>query len=771
MEILQTVLVRGDRWRIVDLRRHDTGQVIALANGNRVRRVLTPFDDVHIVQRNDRPAPVSRRRWRHLCRAVIAADTPPGRLRTAARARIDLLPHQLEPALSVLRGEGSRLLLADDVGLGKTIQAGLVIAELLARRCIERVLILTPAGVRDQWAAELQRRFGICAAHADAASLRRLAATLPLEVNPWQTMPVAIASIDYFKRLEVLPAAGTVRWDVVVVDEAHASSADSERRDAVRLVAERAAYVILLTATPHNGDDAAFDRLCDIGSIRGVQGEPDDRIVVFRRTRQAIRGEQSRRVHVLRVRPSVSEVHMRDALDRYTRAIAIEHPDLALGVSILDKRALSSPWSLAQSVDRRLATLAEPGEFVGRQLTLPWTDPDGELVHEDEPPPWPIELALSDTREDQRLLRAISVAARGAAECADSKLGCLLRLLRRIRESILVFTEYRDTALHLRAAVGARALLLHGGLDRHERQAVIESFAATPGTILIATDAAGQGLNLHHTCRLVVNIELPWNPMRLEQRIGRVDRIGQTRRVHTVHFVAAGTSETAILARLTTRVARAQQRIGAPDPLRSARGSDSAHTTAPLMMRAPTSDEAQAEIARLNQVRTVTAAGERHANAVANDRPRLLSARGARLKTALKGRTLIIFQLTVEDADGRLAESRIVPLLVSGAVTHWASIPIPEETIVAFHRQAIERAAAFYGGRLRREQAIADRIAAHSLPAMQPALFDRRAEHAYGAAQRDRTDVVRAAAARVAAAGRWQQLGAPVARLLLVVRP
>src|SRR2546430_13406913 len=123
--------------------------------------------------------------WRRACRASVAAEVPPGALRTAAAARIDLLPHQLEPALAVVRGAGSRLLLADGVGLGKTIQAGLVVSELLARGSIERVLVLAPAGLRDQWAQELGERFSIDAARVDAQMLRRLAVALPIGIKSW----------------------------------------------------------------------------------------------------------------------------------------------------------------------------------------------------------------------------------------------------------------------------------------------------------------------------------------------------------------------------------------------------------------------------------------------------------------------------------------------------------------------------------------------------------------------------------------------------------
>ena len=136
-----------------------------------------------------------------------------------------------------------------------------------------------------------------------------------------------------------------------------------------------------------------------------------------------------------------------------------------------------------------------------------------------------------------------------------------------------MFTEYRDTLMHVRERLleqtlpGAAPLVLHGGLDREERAAVLAEFSRTPRRLLLATDAAAEGLNLHRQCRLVVNLELPWNPMRLEQRIGRVDRIGQRRTVHAFHLIARSTGEARILSRLRARIAAVRADLGAPDPL------------------------------------------------------------------------------------------------------------------------------------------------------------------------------------------------------------
>jgi superfamily II DNA or RNA helicase len=263
------VRVRRQRWRVADVRPFEDCRLLALAgtgpkNAGIDRFVLTPFDDVQPVEGAGRPRVVGMRRWRRACRAAIAADAGADALRTAERARIDLLPHQLEPALAIVRGTGSRVLIADEVGLGKTIQAGLIVSELRARGAADRILVLTPAGLREQWTSELKAHFDIEAAVVGLADLKRRVTGLPVGMNPWLSVPIAIASMDYVKRAEVLPAVLACRWDVIVVDEAHVAVA-GDRHDAVRALCARAPCVVLLTATPHNGDASAFGALCELG--------------------------------------------------------------------------------------------------------------------------------------------------------------------------------------------------------------------------------------------------------------------------------------------------------------------------------------------------------------------------------------------------------------------------------------------------------------------------------------------------------------------------
>ena len=565
------VLVRGSRWRVADVRPYD-GCVLVTLHGvvrpfdGRVRRVLSPFDRIEPVERPRRARIVSGRTWRRVCRSAIAAAVPPGALSTAATAAIDLLPYQLEPALAVVRGYGTRLLLADEVGLGKTIQAGLIASELIARGSVERAIVLAPAGLRDQWVEELAVRFRLDSARVDGRVLRRSASALPIGVNPWMTAPIAIASIDYVKRAEVLPAVGSVPWDLVIVDEAHTAAADSERRAAAHALAIRAPYVLLLTATPHSGDRELFESLCRVGALG------DAPLIVFRRTRSEIGMAARRRVHIVRVRATPAERRMHAQLRRYGAAVRAEQRQVRdeaalLALGFLHKRMVSSAWSLAMSAERRLRTIAVGDEADGaEQLTLPLGDQSGEFIDADQPPAWPAALGLADRERERHLLQRLLTAAHDAA-AHETKLDYLTRLLRRTREPVVVFTEYRDTLLHVERALSRPSTVLHGGLRREERADVLRQFASTPGIVLLATDAAAEGLNLHHRCRMVVNLELPWNPSRLEQRIGRVDRIGQERIVHAFHLVAADLGETTVLDRLRTRIAIAAADVHASDPL------------------------------------------------------------------------------------------------------------------------------------------------------------------------------------------------------------
>ena len=493
-------------------------------------------------------------------RTAILGQHEPGALAAAARANLDLLPHQLEPALAVVRHGARRLLLADAVGLGKTIEAGLVLAELRARSVLDRVLVLAPPGLCDQWCAELSVRFGMDPVVADAGWLRSLRPVLPAAVNPWSVPGIRVTSLDFAKRPEVRRSIEHVRWDAVIVDEAHLAAGDSERRAAAHAFAARARFVLLLTATPHSGDPATFHALCGIGAV--AAGDP---LVILRRDREEAGIFGARRVHLHRVSGSEAELAVRRRLDDYlrmvwTRRAGPEGRDARLAMIVLLKRSLSGMGPLRRSLMTRLERLGTVPDSTEVQLPLFWEN------DQDDADAAPADVlgapGLDDPSEERGVLRAL-VEGAAFAEAHDSKRRALTRLLRRVHEPVIVFTEYRDTLTALQDALEEDTAVLHGAMDRFERAAAVNQFNAGSARVLLATDAAGEGLNLQHRCRLVVNLELPWNPMRLEQRVGRVDRIGQSRTVHAVNLLASGTAESGLLARLAERLDHARRTVGA----------------------------------------------------------------------------------------------------------------------------------------------------------------------------------------------------------------
>ena len=796
------VRVRRRRWRIVDLRVYDRHELLTLrgigpVNIGRTLRVVTPFDFVQRIERQSRLKRVRPAVWRRACRGLLAAAAPPGALLGANSARMDLLPYQLEPALALARGLGSRVLLADDVGLGKTVQAGLILSELRARGGADRILILTPSGLREQWVRELGRRFRIDATLVDVPGLRRVSSTLPVGVNPWTTMPVAVTSIDYVKRPEVLPSLLSCPWDVVVVDEAHGCTAGSDRGAAVASLTARTSYLVLVTATPHSGDRESFSSLCSTGSING------DRLLVFRRSRQDVGLKADRRIHRLHVRPSAAEVRMHALVGRFTQEVRRERGTISpLSLSVLHKRALSSASSLERSVARRLTMLSSGDADQQEQLALPLDDSGGEVSPEDEPPAWPAELSLRDRGRERRMLEAIAEAAATASR-HESKIRALQRLLRRVDEPAIVFTEFRDTLLHVERRLDRPAILLHGGMRGDERLKSLVRFSKGGRVVLLATDAAGQGLNLHEACRIVVNLELPWNPTRLEQRIGRVDRIGQRRTVHAFHLIARGTGETRILDRLKARLAAARADIRAADPIGvevetavarlvvggTGKGGDISEPlgdveadrgdlVGPTLVR-----EAVEEAERLARAQRLVPAEEADPPAGLDGAgPAMTRARRWRTRARLGPRLMFLWRVSCEDGCGRALGSTVVPILAPGAL---AESPVEEivKRLAEEFRERVDATTnvwrdkvarfhqAFVSTRQDRDRAIALGRRDRHFETFQAGLFDRRGLHARTAAAADERDEAIDWAARVATVADSAVLNVAPAQLLLVLVP
>ena len=614
----QHVIVRGADWQVVRTTSFQDCSLLEVSMTTTASRTfILPFDRPRL------PAPrrlrvVSRRHWARDVSALVLESFPYGGLQFCPPA-IRLLPYQLEPALALLRHGALRVLIADDVGLGKTVEAGLVIRELAKGDRLSRVLILCPAALRTQWAQELSRLFSLRPIEADAAWLQGAARDLPPDVNPWSPPGVYLASVDFVKRPEALRPLEDVRWDLLVVDEAHGATPGSDRGEGVHALACRARRLILLTATPHSGNPEQFNALCRLGA--GPESPP---LVLFNRSRQdtPLAGQEVKS-SILQVRLGAEECRMHRLLEKYTGRLWAERSGDAaveLVATLLRKRALSSPASLARSIRRRMALLGD-GDATPGQMWLPLLD--DEAIEEDAEPGATLGTrGLQDPGEERTALEAIASAA-DAASASEAKLRVLLRLLRRSRESAIVFSEYRDTAGRVALAIAAEGReveVLHGGLSAGERRLVVSRFTAG-ATILVATDAASEGLNLHQACRMVVHFELPWTPSRLHQRCGRVNRIGQTRRVHEIALIGNDTAEALVLVPLLLRDARSgvfsraplvhqltESRIAArimtgvlPAPPASPPRSDNAVT---MDLR----DEASKEAVRLETLRRLSAA-------------------------------------------------------------------------------------------------------------------------------------------------------------------
>jgi superfamily II DNA or RNA helicase len=604
-----TLEIRGEQWSLSRAQRFDSCRLLTLSgaepsNAARTLRVIDPFD---------RPRPITRRKLRRRPRravlqaalgAVASARTTHG-LWSASAASIDILPYQLEPALAIVDG-CTRLLLADAVGLGKTIQAGLIVAELYARGWIERTLIVCPCGLRDTWAHELRERFHLTAAVVDQSALADRIATLPPGVNPWSTDAIVIVSIDLLKRPEVLAAVDRVPIDLLIADEAHHLTPATDRGAAVSRLAGRSPWVVLLSATPHSGDAAAFSYLTAIGGH-------NEGLTVFRRTRHDAGTVTRRRTHLLPVQPAGDERALFAAVDRYVQAIWHGRGPADRAVRLvaitLARRAASSLDALTHSLARRLALLSGEAIREPEQGLLPWDESD--LADAIEGDGVLAARGLDDPAVERRSLEQLLELARSCA--TSSKIRRLLRMLRAIREPVLVFTEFRDTLHAIASRLDAsRCCVIHGGMPADARRDATARFNDGRADILLATDAAGEGLNLHHRCRLVIDVELPWNPLRLEQRFGRVDRIGQRRTVHAVRLFHPATIEARVLEhlRIRRRCAEAAMNLCAGEQeVAEAMFDNRIIASGPTMPRTRVLERAGMEATRIERQRTARLLG------------------------------------------------------------------------------------------------------------------------------------------------------------------
>lgn len=525
------------------------------------------------------------------------------------RAGIDIEDYQLDPVVRAVQMPRVNLLIADDVGLGKTIESGMVILELILRHRARRVLVVCPAGLQVQWRDQMRDKFGLDFRIVDSELMRELRRSRGIHANPWGHFPRLITSIDFLKRerplrlfSETLPSEGESiyprRYDVLIVDEAHNCApsgrgkyaTDSLRTEAIRKLAPHFEHKLFLTATPHNGYPESFSALLELlDDQRFARGTLPDRrqleAVMVRRLKSELPPKfdgsprfPKRQLEALEVDWSPEERAVHTALKQYTKLRQSHSEDgtekfaTEFVLKTLKKRLFSSPAAFKATLDqheRSLATATKkksaPKPTVGvlqRQIDRLEEDyaddAEAEQASEDAVDA-ASRLFREPSSEETALLKQMKQWAEKACARPDAKAKVLIDWLKQTLrpggkwndERVIIFTEYRATQnwLHERLAMegftqGDRLMTLYGGMDKDKREQVKAAFqfdpTVSPVRILLATDAASEGIDLQNHCSKLVHYEIPWNPNRMEQRNGRIDRHGQRATPWVYHFVGKG---------------------------------------------------------------------------------------------------------------------------------------------------------------------------------------------------------------------------------------
>lgn len=558
-------------------------------------------------------------------------------LQAPFRGGVQMEEYQLAPVIRAANMPRVRLLLADDVGLGKTIEAGLVAQELIHSHRASRVLIVCPAHLKIKWVDEMAEKFGLEFKIIDRDSVLKMRKEYGPSINPWASFPRLVTSIDYLKtehprrlfdeysrrRREESP--NNRPWDLLILDEAHNAAPsgkkqyvrDSERTSLLRAISEQFEHKMFLTATPHNGYRESFTGLLEIlDNLRFSRGTDLDKAqlsaVTIRRLKQEIQnpdGTPRFPKRVILPRNEASDPHLYVTLEgdeqrlfnllkAYTdsRLASVdkrsERP-LQFILTLLKKRALSSPLALRESLIVHTTNAGVKGELgIGESLFNSFEQKESEDWSDDEDKEDNLEAATSAasriitalTGDEKSMLQSMfEIVDRQVSHFAiqeDSKAAALIAWINRnLRSSnqwngerVIIFTEYKHTLNYLERILEKHGFLdatrkIIGGMNDADRQKINDEFQSsnsdTTVRILLATDAASEGADFQKYCRNLIHYEIPWNPIRLEQRNGRIDRHGQKAdevRVH--HFVYKNQEDSEFLKHIVDKVETIRSDLG-----------------------------------------------------------------------------------------------------------------------------------------------------------------------------------------------------------------
>jgi superfamily II DNA or RNA helicase len=591
---------------------------------------------------------VNAHRWTRLNRLRTSEGIEDEPLLGVWNSAIQVHPYQLEPVLRALAMPRVSLLLADGVGLGKTIQAGLVLEEMLLRRRIRRILVLCPAMLQRQWKIELRRKFNLDFEIIDSDSTFQLRRRLGIDTNPWKAFPRIITSMDYLRMPDVLQqflqASGAgvdgeanqrttahAAWDLLILDEAHhfapqSGSRASQRTKMLREIRFLFEHRVFASATPHNGKTVSFTGLLELlDPIRfqmTVDMDQQDRAnlaeVRIRRLKDDINKQSLRPPFAEQLEPvpltiklSPQEVELYAGLREYRRkghatlasASAAERWLSQFIYSLLTKRLLSCPFAFARTWWRHLeeevaddqASLFDMARVSAEKAEEQTRSDDERSVLEEDAARYSgawfrstghgvsdvqdrVNRALAKLGYDRKTVEDPGKIA-FLAKKSDSKTDALIRWIKdnlfvkgklRDDERLLVFTEYKETLFYLEQRLLQEGFdkntlrLLYGGMSADEFEQVKSEFEdrAAAVRLLLATDAASEGINMQEECRWIIHFDIPWSPSKLQQRNGRVSRHGQVRDVSVHYFRCDEEEDMDFLFKVAQKVEQVRQDLG-----------------------------------------------------------------------------------------------------------------------------------------------------------------------------------------------------------------
>jgi superfamily II DNA or RNA helicase len=650
----QVVEVRGSTWAVADVRAQGLprspadegtaqlshvvvlqsldeerlGEQLSVVWELEVGHTVTPaqgLPEVIYADAFDKPATlagfIDAMRWG----AVTSAD--PNRYQAPFWSGVNVEAYQLEPLRRALGAPRANLLLADDVGLGKTIEAGLVVQELFLRHRARTAVIVCPPSLALKWQDEMREKFGLEFTIVNSELMAQVRRTHGLHANAFQLFPRVIVSMAWLPQIRAQrllrdvytqatnPKTGKrYAFDVLVVDEAHhvapsspssidggrGYAVDTQRTVAVRQLAEKCEHRLFLSATPHNGHPESFTALMAmIDPRRFARGATLDsdalKDVTVRRLKTDLTGKgfKQRKVNVLDVIPTDSEQEMFSQLDEIVTNSAKRNgtkPGGDIVTMLLKKRFLSSPFAFGMTLSHYLSSKAGRGLSDGD-----YDDIFGEGQSDEEEGLW--EQDESEKLRESKGSDPLIAAEPGQLETlmdwglgyesrADSRLDRLIGFLDTVcrpdgrtwsNERVVVFTEYAHTVdwlarvLNQRGYADDRLAVVQGSTPTDEREYIRSQFTADPTKepvrVLLATDAAGEGIDLQTYCHRLVNFDIPFNPSRLEQRIGRIDRYGQAEEPQVFHFVPVADSSTygadlSFMERIARKIAQVEYDLG-----------------------------------------------------------------------------------------------------------------------------------------------------------------------------------------------------------------